>query len=92
MSVKVHIPKHLTRHFNNRSEIDIEAADLKTALEIVSRDCHLEDILLTPEGHLQPFIRVVVDDQVVASKTTGGLNDVVVAGKSIRILSAFAGG
>lgn len=92
MTVKVVIPKHLARHVNNRSEIDIDAADLKATLEILSRDYRLEDILLTSEGHLQAFIRVVIDERLVLSRKAEDLKQVAVAGKTVEIQSAFAGG
>jgi hypothetical protein len=92
MSVKVLIPRHLSRHVNNKSEIYIEASDLKATLETLSRDYHLEDILLTPAGHLQGFIRVVVDQQLVMSRNAEDLSHVTVTGKTVEIQSAFAGG
>lgn len=92
MSVKVVVPRYLCRHLNNRSEIDVDASDLKGALEILSRDYRLEDILLTREGHLQAFIRVVIDERLVTARRTEDLSQVAVAGKTIEIQSAFAGG
>lgn len=92
MSVKIVVPKYLCRHVNNRSEIDVEAPDLKAALEVLSRDYSLEDILLTREGHLQSFIRVVIDDHLVTARRPEDLSQVAVAGKTIEIQSAFAGG
>jgi hypothetical protein len=50
MSVRVLIPRHLARHVNDKSELDIEASDLRTALEVLSRDYQLGDILLTRDG------------------------------------------
>ena len=92
MSVKVIVPKYLCRHLNNRSEIDVDASDLKSTLEILSRDYRLEDILLTAEGHLQAFIRVVIDEHLVLARRTEDLSQIAVAGKTIEIQSAFAGG
>ena len=92
MSVKVVVPTHLRRHLNNRSEIDVDASDLKAALEILSRDYRLEDILLTAEGHLQAFIRIIVDEHLVTARRTEDLSRVAVAGKTVEIQSAFAGG
>ena len=92
MSVKVVIPKHLCRYVNNRSEVDIDASDLKSTLEILSRDYRLEDILLTSQGHLQAFIRIVVGEHLVTARRTEDLSQVAVAGKTIEIHSAFAGG
>jgi hypothetical protein len=91
MSATVLIPKHLARHFNSKSQIDVEASDLKTALEIISRDYDLMDILLTIDGHLQ-FIRIVIDKDLVTSGKAGDLAQVGVAGKTVHILTAFAGG
>ena len=71
MSVKVVIPKHLGRHLKTGdSEIDVEASDLKATLEILSRDYDLEDVLLTREGHLQAFIRVVLPQAATGIATT----------------------
>jgi hypothetical protein len=92
MSVKVVVPKYLCRHLNNRSEIDVDASDLKAALEILSRDYRLEDILLTSDGNLQAFIRVVIDEHLVTARRNEDLRQVGVAGKTIEIQSAFAGG
>jgi hypothetical protein len=92
MSVKVVVPKYLCRHLNNKSAIDVDASDLKATLEILSRDYGLEDVLLTREGHLQAFIRVVIDDHLVMARRTEDLSQVAVAGKTIEIQSAFAGG
>jgi len=92
MSVKVVVPKHLGRHVNNQSEIDVEASDLKATLEILSRDYRLDDILLTRQGHLQAFIRVVVDQDLVTARKAEDLSQVAVAGKTVEIQSAFAGG
>ena len=92
MSTKVVLPKYLRRHLDNRSEIDVEASDLKTALDILSRDYRLDDILLTKEGNLQAFIRVVIGDRLVAARRAEDLREVTVAGQTIEIQSAFAGG
>ena len=92
MSVRVVVPRHLSRFLNNRLEIDLDALDLKTTLEILSRDYELEDILLTSEGHLQTFIRLVIDDQLLMSRKGADLSLVSVAGKTVEIQSAFAGG
>ena len=92
MSVKVVVPTHLSRHLNNRLEIDVDASDLKATLEILSRDYRLEDILLTSEGHLQAFIRVIIDEHLVTARRTEDLRQVAVAGKTVEIQSAFAGG
>jgi hypothetical protein len=92
MSVKVVVPKYLCRHLNNSSEIDVDASDLKSALETLSRDYSLEDILLTREGHLQSFIRIVIDEHLVTARRTEDLSQVAVTGKTIEIQSAFAGG
>jgi len=92
MSVKVVVPRHLCRYVNNRSEIHVEASDLKTTLETLSRDYSLEDILLTSEGHLQAFIRVVIDEQLVMARKASEISQIAVAGKIVEIQSAFAGG
>jgi hypothetical protein len=91
MSATVVIPNHLARHFKT-SKIDIEASNLKGALETVSRDYHLDGILLNAEGHLQPFIRIVVDNDLITSRGASDLGQVSVAGKTIHIMTAFAGG
>ena len=92
MSVKVLLPKHLGRYLNDKSEIDVEASDLKATLELLSRDYKLEDILLARDGCLQPFIRVVIDDRLVTSRKAEDLSRVAVAGKTVKIIAAFAGG
>jgi hypothetical protein len=92
MSVKVVVPKYLCRHLNNTPEIEVDASDLKTTLEVLSRDYSLEDILLTREGHLQSFIRVVIDDHLVTARRTEDLSRIAVTGTTIEIQSAFAGG
>ena len=92
MSATVVIPNCLARHFNHTSHIAVDAPDLKGVLETLSRNYDLEDILLTVEGHLQPFIRVVIDEDVVTSRKAGDLGQVGVAGKTVRILTAFSGG
>lgn len=92
MSVRVLIPRHLARHVNDKSELDIEASDLRTALEVLSRDYQLGDILLTRDGHLQAFIRVVIDESLVMSRKADDLSQVPVSGKTVEIQSGFAGG
>ena len=92
MSVRVVVPRHLSRFLNNQSALDLDASDLKTALEILSREYGLEDILLTSEGHLQTFIRLVVDEELLMSRKGADLSLVPVAGKTVEIQSAFAGG
>ena len=92
MSTTVVIPNYLARHFNNTSHIEVEASDLKGVLEILSRDYPLDGILLTVEGHLQPYIRVVIDQHLVTPRKAGDLGQVGVAGKTVHILTAFAGG
>jgi hypothetical protein len=92
MSVKVVMPTHLGRYLDNKSEIDVEASDLKAMLEILSHDYKLEDILLTREGHLQSFIRVVIDEHLVTLRNAEELSQVDVSGKTVEIRSAFAGG
>jgi hypothetical protein len=92
MSVRVVVPRHLSRFLNNRSEIDLDALDLKTTLEMLSRDYGLEDILLTSSGDLQAFIRLIIDEELLISRKGADLSLVPVAGKTVEIQSAFAGG
>lgn len=92
MSVRVVIPKHLARHLESKSEIEVEASDLRSTLEILSRDYQLDDILLTAQGHLQAFIRIIIDDNLVTSRKAEELSRVAVSGKTVEITSAFAGG
>jgi hypothetical protein len=92
MSVKVVIPKHLGRYVNGKSEIDVEASDLRATLEKLSHDYKLEDIFLTREGHLQAFIRIVVDEDLVLARKAEDLSQVTVSGKIVEIQTAFAGG
>jgi hypothetical protein len=92
MSVRVLIPRHLGRFVNGRSEIEVEASNLKATLDILSRDYQLDDVLLTRDGHLQAFIRIVIDDRLVTSRKAEDLSQVPVADKTIEIQSAFAGG
>ncbi|MEO7275597.1 MAG: hypothetical protein ABIX28_00550 [Vicinamibacterales bacterium] len=92
MSVKVLIPRHLTRFMGDRSEVEVEATDLRSALEILSREYALEDILLNPKGHLQSFIRIVIDNDLIASRSAEDMSRVAVGGKTIEITSGFAGG
>ena len=92
MSVKVLIPKVLGRYLNGKSEIHVEASDLRATLEILSREYKLEDILLTRDGHLQTFIRVVIDERLVTSRKAEELGRVDVGGKTVEITAAFAGG
>jgi len=92
MSVRVVVPRHLSRFLNNRSQIDLDASDLRATLEILSREYGLEDILLTSEGHLQTFIRLIIDEELLVSRQGADLSLVPVAGKTVEIQSAFAGG
>jgi hypothetical protein len=92
MSVRVVVPRYLSPFLNNRSEVDVEAVDLKTMLEVLSREHGLEDILLTSSGDLQAFIRLVVDDELLMSRKGTELSLVPVGGKTVEIQSAFAGG
>ena len=92
MSVRVVVPRHLSRFLDNRSEIDVNAVDLRTVLEILSDEYGLEDILLTSNGDLQAFIRLVIDEELLLSKKGADLSLVSVAGKTVEIQSAFAGG
>ena len=92
MSVRVIVPRHLSRFLNNQSELDVDAVDLKTALEILSHEHGLEDILLTSNGELQAFIRLVIDEELLVSRKGADLSLVPVAGTTIEIQSAFAGG
>jgi hypothetical protein len=92
MSVRVLIPRHLARHVDNKSQLDLEASDLKTALEVLSRQYQLKDILLTREGHLQAFIRIVIDEGLVMSRRAEDLQQIPVSGRTVEIQSGFAGG
>jgi hypothetical protein len=92
MSVRVVVPRHLSRFLDNRSEIDLDAPDLKATLEILSREYGLDDILLTSDGQLQTFIRLVIDEELLVSRKGADLSLVPVAGKTVEIQSAFAGG
>ena len=92
MSVKVLIPNHLSQYVNHQSELEVEAADLKGMLERVSRDYNLDDTFLTRDGDLQSFIRLIVDEQFVTMTKAEDLASVPVAGKTVEIKTAFAGG
>jgi hypothetical protein len=47
---------------------------------------------LTREGHLQAFIRIVVDEDLVLARKAEDLSQVAVSGKIVEIQTAFAGG
>jgi hypothetical protein len=92
MSAVVIIPKYLSDYFDAKSRVEVEASDLKTALEVIARDFSLEDALLTSDGRLQSYIRVVIDETMLPSLKTADLARVPVGGKTVRIRAAIASG
>ena len=92
MSVTVLVPGPLAARLNGRSSIEIEASDLLTTLETLSRHCQLDDGLLRDDRHLQRYVRVAVNGELVRARTPEDLQRVAVAGKTVEIAVALAGG
>jgi hypothetical protein len=92
MPVTVLVPTLLGARLNGGTSLEIEASDLLTALAIVSRRCGLDDGLFRDDGHLQAYVRVAVNRQRVTARTPEDLERVAVAGKSVEIAIALAGG
>ena len=92
MPVTVLVPGVLGARLNGGSSLEIEASDLLTTLAMVSRHCELDDGLLRDDGHLQAYVRVAVDRQRVTSRKPDDLERVAVAGKTVEIAIALAGG
>lgn len=92
MSVRVVIPRPLSRHVGNREAVDVEVGDLQAMFEALSETYDLHGVFLTPEGDLQPYIRVIVGERLLTATRRDQLGGVKVAGETVEITTAFAGG
>jgi molybdopterin converting factor small subunit len=92
MPVTVLVPGQLAARLNGSASVEIEASDLLTTLETLSRHCQLDDGLLRDDGHLQAYVRVAVNRERVTARKPEDLQRVAVAGKTVEIAVALAGG
>ena len=92
MPVTVLVSGPLAARLNGSSSVEIEASDLLTTLETLSRHCQLDDGLLRDDGQLQAYVRVAVNQELVMAKKPEDLARIPVAGRTIEIAVALAGG
>jgi molybdopterin synthase sulfur carrier subunit len=87
----VRIPGPLRTLSNGEAAVDIEATDLRGAIEqLDSRFPGFSDRLLDPAGNLRQFVNVYLNDEDV--RFSGGLDTKLGQQDEVSIIPAVAGG
>jgi len=86
MAVTVRVPGLLADQAGGRKEFDVEAADVRGALEALP----VRDLLFDERGELRPLVNVYVDSEDV--RTRDGIETALGGGETIRVVAAIAGG
>lgn len=89
---EVTIPNALAKFTDGQTRLDVSADTLGAALQKLTEQHQLGDVVLGPNGDLQPYIRVVVDDTVVSGKSRSELDRISLNGSQVELKTAFAGG
>jgi hypothetical protein len=92
MMVTVIVPRQLAGWRKRQPRLQVAAADLKSTLEIVSREYQLDDGLLREDGRVQAFVRITIDGRPVGSRMPDDLARIAVAGTTVAITVALACG
>ena len=91
MAVKVRIPTPLRKHTGERAEVTAEGATIKEVLEDLDRQFPgFRKALYEEDGTLKRFINVYLNDEDI--RYTGGEITPVMAGNTVSIVPAIAGG
>jgi hypothetical protein len=91
MSTRVVVPQPLSALAGGGS-LDVAARDLESLMQMLARKYALDDALVRADGGLQSFVRVTVDGRPVPARTPEERHAIAVAGRTVRIAVAFAGG
>jgi hypothetical protein len=86
------LPKALARHTQGARELDVAGRTLQEALSTLTSDHGLGTAILREDGSLQPYVRIVIDQELLNAASLADLNSVVVEGKTVQLKTAFAGG
>ncbi|MEI8126247.1 MAG: MoaD/ThiS family protein [Actinomycetota bacterium] len=91
MSVIVRLPSQLRVLVGGEAEVAVEAHDVRSAIQAVE-ELHpgLAARVLDDEGKIRRFVNVFVADEDV--RFLQGLDTVVVAGQTVSLVPAVAGG
>jgi molybdopterin synthase sulfur carrier subunit len=91
VSVIVRIPTQLRELTGGEGEIDLEATTVREAIRVLDeRHSGIGERLLDDEGHLRRFVNLFVNDEDV--RFLDGLDTPVLAGQTISVVPAVAGG
>ena len=89
---KLKLPKSLARYTSGATQIDTEATTLEDALIQLTETYELGNAVLQKNGTIQPYIRVVVDGQILDKATLTNADEIDISGKLVQLKTAFAGG
>lgn len=90
--VKISLAKNLARSIGIGPEVTVEATTLGQALRIWASRLDMKDVVFGEDGRVQPFLRIFVDQALVAERSLEDLEKIPVSGRSIDVRTAFAGG
>lgn len=92
MTSTISLPTTLARHTGGHSHVTTNESNLGEALRSLSSEYSLGDALITEQGQLQPYIRVVVDNRMLGSSQLDNPDAVELSETRIELKTAFAGG
>ena len=84
--VTVRVPGLLADQAGGRKEFDVEAADVRGALEALP----VRDLLFDERGELRPLVNIYVDQEDIRSGD--GIETALSGDEMIRVVAAIAGG
>ena len=84
--VTVRVPGLLADQVGGRKEFDVEAADVRGALEALP----VRDLLFDERGELRPLVNIYVDQEDIRSGD--GIETALSGDEMIRVVAAIAGG
>ena len=92
MDSTILIPSALARHTGGQTSVNTSEPSLGKALSALTEQFSLGEAVLTQSGDIQPYIRVVINNSMVSKAALRQPESIEIAGASVELKTAFAGG
>ena len=92
MTSRITLPSTLARHIGGQKQVITKESTLGMALRTLTSEYSLGDALLTDEGGIQPYIRVVIGSRMLDKNELSDPDEILLGDVSVELKAAFAGG
>lgn len=86
------LPKTLAKLTQGQTTLQVEGVSLFENLQALTSTYGLDDALVDASGRIQPYIRVMLGNELVAAASPEELAAVATGDQTVQIKTAFAGG